>query len=177
MMMTVISWRQFHWSLIYPSLLKYIQYLNTHYMCDKFNKVDDQNVRNASNISVTNILQRLSTRASRIGVFKEEKSKKKNRVGYRVFVSNIGERPFAKFCDKNAAFEKFCDKNFIFVNCNKKCHFSNTQYPKISDDSEKLSGIGYRVPVRHCSQQKIQKSGFPGVQTQAENTKSTETRK
>ena len=151
MMMTMISWRQFHWSLIYPSLLKYIQYLNTHHMCDKFNKDSDQNARNASNISVTNILQRLSARASRIGFFKEEKSKKKNRVGYRVFVSNIGERPFAKFCDKNAVFENFCDKNFIFVKCNNKCHFSNTQYPKIPDDSEKLSGIGYRVPVRHCS--------------------------
>ena len=76
----------------------------------------------------------------------------------------------------------------IFVNCNKKCHFSNTQYPKIPDDSENISGrvrvlleiigpgIGYRVPVRHCSQQKIQKSGFPGVQNQAESAKSTETR-
>ena len=68
----MISWRQFHWSLIYPSLLKYIQYLNTHYMCDKFNKVDDQNVRNASNISVKNILQRLSAMASRVGFFNFE---------------------------------------------------------------------------------------------------------
>ena len=79
-------------------------------MCDKFNKDCDQNARNASNISVTNILQRLSARASRIGFFKEEKSKKKNRVGYRVFVSNIGERPFAKFCEKMLHLKNFVTK-------------------------------------------------------------------
>ena len=151
--MTMISWRQFHWSLIYPSLLKYIQYLFTHHMCDKFNKDSDQNARNASNISVTNILQRLSTRASRIGFFKEEKSKKKNRVGYRVFVSNIGERPFAKFCDKNSVFE-----NFSWYICKLQQKMSLFKYP-IPENTRwfwKYFGSGiaknYRVLVRHCRQ-------------------------
>ena len=55
-------------------------------MCDKFNKVDDQNVRNASNISVKNILQRLSAMASRVGFFNFESGsgieEEKSVIGY-----------------------------------------------------------------------------------------------
>ena len=43
----------------------------------------------------------------------------------------FGERAFAKFCDKNAIFVNFCNKKFTF---------SNTQYPKIPDYSENISG-------------------------------------
>ena len=43
----------------------------------------------------------------------------------------FGERAFAKFRDKNAVFVNFCHKNVTF---------SNTQYPKIPDYSENISG-------------------------------------
>ena len=52
--------------------------------------------------------------------------------------TTFGERTFAKFRNKNAVFVNFCNKNVIF---------SYTRYPKITNDSENISGIArnYRV--------------------------------